>query len=262
MEDLHVVTELKKGQKGDAVALMQACLCRSGFNTYGVDGDFGPGTEMALRRFQQERRLYVSGICTAQSRTALRMDTDDPLHAPVPVIAAVNVATVRRMFPRQTPRANIAKYLPPVLDALFQAELDDQDLVLMALATIRAESEGFEPIDEMADGSAYEGRADLGNIHEEDGKRYKRRGFVQLTGRGNYVRYGKIIGQPLKGQPALANHPNVAATLLAIYLRDKHARIKYAIFGGDLKQARKLVNGGSHGLDRFEDTFARGAALL
>ena len=38
--------------------------------------------------------------------------------------------------------------------------------------------------------------------------------------------------------------------------------IKYAILGRDLAQARKLVNGGRHGLDRFEDTFRKGEVLL
>ena len=65
-----------------------------------------------------------------------------------------------------------------------------------------------------------------------------------------------------EGQPALAKDPNVAASLLAVYLRNKHARIKYAIFGGDLKQARKLVNGGSHGFERFKDTFEKGLRIL
>jgi predicted chitinase len=256
------MTELKKGSRGDAVALMQGCLCRTGFDTKGIDGHFGHGTEQSLRRFQKHKNLPVSGVCTADSRIALRMEEDDPLRAPAPVIASITVDKVRDMFPAQTRRSSIATYLQPVLDALGNAGLDDRDMVVMALATIRAETEGFEPIEEWGDGAAYEGRKDLGNLHNGDGARFKGRGFIQLTGRANYAKYGMVVGSPLEDQPNLANDPKIAAALLALYLRDRHALVKYAIFGGDLKQARKLVNGGSHGFDRFKDTFDKGVQIL
>jgi peptidoglycan L-alanyl-D-glutamate endopeptidase CwlK len=38
--------------------------------------------------------------------------------------------------------------------------------------------------------------------------------------------------------------------------------IKEALIIGDLRQARRLVNGGSHGLDRFTDAFQIGDALI
>src|SRR5690606_29620171 len=63
-------------------------------------------------------------------------------------------------------------------------------------------------------GAAYEGRKTLGNTHPGDGKRFKGRGFVQITGRRNYTDWAKRLGVDLVGKPALAARIDHATTIL------------------------------------------------
>ena len=56
----------------------------------------------------------------------------------------------------------------------------------MAVAQLGHESGGLRYQEEIADGSAYENRADLKNTQPGDGRRFKGHGWVQTTGRGNH----------------------------------------------------------------------------
>lgn len=169
-------------------------------------------------------------------------------------------------------RGAIEAHLPLLLDALAAEGLDDPLMVLMALATIRAETAGFVPIDEAvsrwntaADGppyGLYDHRDDLGNRGAGDGAAYRGRGFVQLTGRDNYRRYGNRLGLDLLADPDRANDPAVAARLLAAFLQAHEARIRAALAIDDLAAARRAVNGGHHGLEAFASTWRAGEALL
>lgn len=154
---------------------------------------------------------------------------------------------------------NIVTYWPFVREALREAQLETPRLVAYALATIAAESAGFQPLVEMVSKyntardpfDRYEGRATLGNTVAGDGARYRGRGFVQLTGRANYRNYGQRIYQPLEDQPQLANDPAIAAQLLALFIADRAIKIDTALKALDFASARRAVNGGTHGLDRF-----------
>lgn len=193
--------------------------------------------------------------------------------APVAAQGDVAVGDVAVMFPF-TPRANIERNLPFVLAGLAEHGLSDRSMVLMALATIRAETEGFVPISEgrsrfntrvapfdLYDAGTSIGRR-LGNTVAGDGPRFKGRGYVQLTGRFNYTRIGGQLGVDLAGNPELANDPAIAGRILARFLKNGESRIRSALERRDLRAARRAVNGGSHGLDRFSDAFTRGEAAL
>ena len=219
-------------------------------------------TEAAVRRWQSGVGLIADGVVGPRCQELLGMEVfpDLELHP--------GADAVRGLFPATKP-ANIARFLPYVLTALRAAGLLDRSLVIAALATIRAESEGFLPIAEFqspfntAPGGTpfglYDGRRSLGNTRSGDGARYKGRGFVQLTGRANYRQFGGELGIDLEAAPDLAKSPEIAAALLAVFLASRAESLREAIAVGDLRRARKIVNGGSHGLDRFRDVFARAA---
>ena len=67
----------------------------------------------------------------------------------------------------------------------------------------------------------YDGRKDLGNDKDGDGWKFRGRGFIQLTGKDNYRRYGKRIGVDLEANPDLANDPEIATKLAVAYFADK-----------------------------------------
>ena len=60
-----VLPVLKQGGKGIAVKIMQELLIGAGFSCGpdGADGDFGPNTAKALKRFQSERGLAADAVC-------------------------------------------------------------------------------------------------------------------------------------------------------------------------------------------------------
>ncbi|WP_417723677.1 M15 family metallopeptidase [Salipiger sp.] len=163
--------------------------------------------------------------------------------------------------------SNVRRHWSVVRAALAALDLDDTAMGAMAVGTIRAETAGFVPISEfrskfntkttpfdLYDAGTSIGKR-LGNTHAGDGPRFKGRGFVQLTGRFNYANIGKQIGRDLLSDPELANDPELASAILARFLKNKEDKIRNALSGDDLKTARKLVNGGSHGLAAFTEGF-------
>jgi hypothetical protein len=62
--------------------------------------------------------------------------------------------------------------------------------------------------------------ARLGNTQKGDGFLYRGRGYVQLTGRANYLRAGKRLGIDLIGNPDLALDPVVAVQILFVGMLD------------------------------------------
>lgn len=147
------------------------------------------------------------------------------------------------------PLQSVKLHWPTVYAALVQHGMTSEAVQHAAIATIGVEVPRFEPIPEHATGEAYEGREDLGNVEPGDGKRFKGRGFIQITGRSNYREYGKALRLNLEGNPNLALMPSVAADILALYFQRR--KIPAAAEAGEWKRVRKKVNGGLNGWARF-----------
>lgn len=128
------------------------------------------------------------------------------------------------------------------------------------LAQLAHESAGFRTTEEYASGSAYEGRRDLGNVKPGDGRRFKGRGLIQVTGRANARRMSRALGIDFEANPELLRRFPAAALTAAIYW-DDHRLNDYADADNILTITRR-INGGTNGLDDRKLYLARAKRAL
>ena len=128
------------------------------------------------------------------------------------------------------------------------------------VAQLAHESGEFRYSLEAASGLPYEGRKDLGNIQPGDGEKFKGRGIIQLTGRDNYEKYGRMIGVDLIASPSAAALPENAAKIAVAYWNDHH--LNELADQGDFKGVTKAINGGYNGLEARTRYYHRALEIL
>ena len=99
------------------------------------------------------------------------------------------------------------------------------------LAQIKHESWDFKRMHEVGDKRYFQQMYDkkykpakakgLGNTEPGDGVRYRGRGYMQLTGRDNYRRVGRLLGIDLENNPELAARPDIAARVALLYWKKR-----------------------------------------
>jgi putative chitinase len=67
----------------------------------------------------------------------------------------------------------------------------------------------------------YGGQYGNGPESSGDGYKYRGRGFNQITFKGTYEKYGKLLGKNLVGNPDLLNDPNIAAEAAVKFLLNR-----------------------------------------
>lgn len=271
------ISTLFLGAIGNDVELLQQALFEKKFYAGLIDGSFGAATEQAVIAFQRSVELKPDGVAGPITLRALGLLGDDAAADPA---TRLSVDLVSQMCVG-APLPNIREHLPNINRALIAQRLQAPPTVLMAIATIHVESGQFKPIPEgvsqfntvLPNGphfAKYDFRKDLGNLGPDDGQKFRGRGFVQLTGRANYQRYGTLLTPPIKLEevPERALESAIAADLLSLYLKVNSSRIK-AVLTSDamapmdkLAALRRIVNGGLHGFDEFSKSWATGAGLM
>ena len=143
---------------------------------------------------------------------------------------------------------------------IVQYEVNTYLRVCHFLAQCAHESASFRTLEEYATGSAYEGRRDLGNTKTGDGKRYKGRGIIQLTGRSNYRTYGLKLGLDLEGNPELAEQPETSVRTALEYWKTN--KLNAYADKDDIGTITKRINGGFNGLEDRKANLARAKKVL
>lgn len=162
-----------------------------------------------------------------------------------------------------------AALLPALSDCLRQCDATTVDRIAMWCAQIGHESGGLQWMEELADGSAYEGRADLGNTQPGDGRRYKGRGPIQITGRHNYGQLSRWAHG--KGLVPIANYfvdfPEQLASDrygfvgVTWYWTVARPTINAMSDRGDLDGVTRAINGGLNGIADRRDRYTRAKNL-
>lgn len=150
---------------------------------------------------------------------------------------------LKSIAPFVTP-ARISKYLNALNMTMDKYEINTPLRKAHFLAQILHESGSLRYAEEIASGSAYEGRKDLGNTQPGDGIKFKGRGLMQLTGRANYSTYGKYIGVNLE------LYPELVATDYAVDVAGWFFSIKQLnalADKDDVTTITKRINGGLNG---------------
>jgi putative chitinase len=166
--------------------------------------------------------------------------------------AEASVITARKLVA-------IMPHCPPALADVYASCLTfamlEREIVTVAraaafLGQLAWESGELRYMEEIADGSVYEHRPDLGNVNAGDGPRFKGRGPIQLTGRANYRAAGLALGVDLESVPQLAAQSEYGFRVAAWFWASHGLNAKADI--SDLEGITRAINGGlSHYRERL-----------
>jgi predicted chitinase len=128
------------------------------------------------------------------------------------------------------------------------------------VAQLAHESAQFRHFEELADGSEYEGRQDLGNILPGDGKRFKGRGPIQLTGRSNYLAASKALGLDLVNNPKRASDADVGFRVAGWFWVSR--KLNELADTGDFDRITRRINGGLNGKAQRDAFYAKALGVF
>lgn len=148
---------------------------------------------------------------------------------------------------------------PKLSDVLNKYEINTRLRIAHWIGQTCKECDNYVTTREYADGSQYEGRADLGNTQLGDGKRFPGAGIIQQTGRFNYAWLGPAVSAEIGytvdfiKNPELAQDPVISLYAACEYWK-KH-NLNALADRDDILGITKKINGGTNGLkDRMRYT--------
>lgn len=168
-----------------------------------------------------------------------------------------------KMAMPQASEHNVLRFVPDLVKTMAHYTITGPLRMAHFLAQVAQESGQLSFTEELASGTAYEGRADLGNVEPGDGVRFKGRGLIQITGRSNYRAYAHACGQELlsgSNPSRLATDPALAADV-AGWFWQVH-KLNALADGDDLERITRRINGGLNGLAERQGFLAHAKAAL
>jgi putative chitinase len=219
-----------------------------------ADGRIGPATLKAIELFETR----VMGLPASDRMIAPGDATVAALLKGLP--KGPSPEKLQLVMPRAL-ASSIKRYYEPLVAGMMKYKITTDLRMAHFIAQLGHESASFRYAEEIADGSAYEGRRDLGNTEPGDGKRFKGRGLIQLTGRANYAEYSKASGVDYLAKPQLvASDPFVAVDVSCWFWHTR--KLNALADADDVKGVTRRINGGYNGLDDRIEYLTRAKAVL
>ena len=162
---------------------------------------------------------------------------------------------LRQIMPHAPP--DLVHFVVPLNIAMDESNISSKPRQAAFLANLAHESGSFRYMEEIADGSAYEGRRDLGN-HEAEaiavalangttpGRFYKGHGPIQITGYYNHRDCGLALELDLIHSPRLITLPTDGCRSAAWFWRSRGCN--ELADSGRFEAIVRRVNGGLNGL--------------
>ena len=188
----------------------------------------------------------------------------------IPFLEKISKAAMQVLFPYALPY-NIDKFYLNFYHTLVQYQINTIERLAAFCSQLEIESGSLQYVHEIADGSAYEYRKDLGNLLPEalkaahakgttTGRFYKGRGLIQVTGFYNYKECGKALGIDLINHPELLEQAKYACLSAGWYWNTHNCNSLADI--GDIKAITRTINGGYTALDKRIISYNRNLLTL
>ena len=221
-----------------------------------VDGVYGENTQREIDRYQ-------SGVMDIDSPDG-RVDPNGRMMQDLAegFEGELNPNVLQGIMPAAND-AKVDLYLPYLLTKMEDREINTPLRRAHFLAQIGHESGALRYNEELASGAAYEDRSDLGNTDDGDGRRFKGRGLIQLTGRANYYDYGKSIGIDLtvdENWLKVARDPELAVDVACWFWETR--KLNQLADDDDVVEVTRCINGGTNGLADRKGYLARARHFL
>ena len=263
---------LKIGSKGEDVKKLQTKLGQS------VDGSFGPATEKAVKKWQTDNGLTSDGI-VGEGTWSKMFNSKQLITEPSVVKSSGNlkIETLKGHIPDAV--------ISQIPDTAAKFGLNTPLRLSHFLAQCSHESNGFKAVRENLNYSAeglkkifpkyfpgnlaesymknpekiaskvYGNRMGNGDESSKDGFKFRGAGFIQLTGKNNYVQFSKYIGEDCVNNPDLVANKYPLSSAAFFFEINKLWSI--CDKGSDDKtiiELTKRINGGVIGLsDRIKE---------
>lgn len=180
----------------------------------------------------------------------------------------LTVAALTQIMPGAARNGRVERFLAPLVAAMAEFGIDTPLRQAAFLAQLAVESGELQYTREIWGPTAqqlkYEPPGDLadvlGNVHPGDGKRFRGRGLIQLTGRRNYTDAARGLQVDLVAHPELLEQPELAVRSAAWFWFSRG--LGAVADRDDIRAVTKLVNGGLTHLSRRQDYYARAKAAL